>query len=260
MPKFAANLTMLFAEHPFLDRFRHAREAGFSAVEFQFPYEYPLDDIVKAVQQAGLEVVMFNLPSGDWRAGDRGIANDPRRVDEFRAGVAQAVEWARALKVRKLNCIVGKRLEDVPLESQEETLVANLRFAAQALEQAGIELLIEPLNHYDVPGFWLTTSAAAQRLVERVGAGNLRIQYDVYHMQRMEGELANTIRRLGDQIGHVQIADNPGRHQPGTGEIRYEYIFQVLDETGYDGFVSLEYVPVPDTLSSLKWLQPYRQV
>lgn len=258
MPQFAVNLTMLFTEVPFLERFGLARAAGFDAVEFQFPYEYDLDDIRAAVKAARQEVVMFNLPSGDWSAGDRGIAADPRRVAEFREGVQKAVAWAQCLGVKKLNCLAGLRLQQIPLEDQLATLVDNLRYAAGVLARAGMTLLLEPLNSLDVPGFLVTTSAAAETLLERVGVDNLLIQYDVYHMQRMEGELSGTLKRLGPLVGHIQIADNPGRHQPGTGEINYEFIFKVIDEMGYPGFVSLEYIPWPDTPTSLAWLERYR--
>lgn len=259
MPSFAANLTFLFNEHPFLDRFQAARDAGFRYVEYMFPYEHDPAKLKQLLQDNGLEQVLFNLPAGNWAAGDRGIANDPRRVDEFRLGVERAVEYARALGVKRINCLVGKRLDTVPHEVQWQTVVKNLRDAAKRLAEEDRWLLVEPLNSYDIPGFFLTTSRETLRLFDEVGASTLKLQYDVYHMQRMEGHLTATIRDNLARIGHIQIADNPGRHQPGTGEINYRFLLPELDRMGYQGYVGLEYVPEPDTLASLGWLKEYRR-
>lgn len=255
MPSLAANLTFLFNEHPFLERFKAARDAGFRYVEYMFPYEHEPAALKRLLEKTGLEQVLFNLPAGDWAKGERGIANDPRRVDEFRQGVERALEYARVLGVKRINCLVGKRLDAVPYEEQWRTVVRNLRDAAKRLAEEDRWLLVEPLNSYDIPGFFLTTSKDTLRLFDEAGAANLRLQYDVYHMQRMEGHLTATIRDNLSRIGHIQIADNPGRHQPGTGEINYRFLLPELDRMGYKGFVGLEYVPEPDTLSSFAWLK-----
>ncbi|MDR7452801.1 MAG: TIM barrel protein, partial [Armatimonadota bacterium] len=203
----------------------------------------------------GLTQVLFNLPAGDWAAGDRGIAADPARREEFRRGVAEAVELARRFGCTRLNCLVGKRRDDVSAAEQWACLVDNVRFAAAELERAGITLLVEPVNTYDIPGFFLHTSAQAVRLLDDVGARNARLQYDVYHMQRMEGNLVDTMRRLRDRIGHVQIADAPARHEPGTGEIHFPYVLRELDALGYQGYVGLEYRPSGRTEDSFGWIE-----
>jgi len=250
MPTFSANLSFLFGEHPFLERFGAARRAGFKHVEYMFPYDFEPAELRARLDEHGLEQVLFNLPAGDWAAGDRGIAADPERVQEFRAGVELACRYARALDVPRLNCLAGTR-------GDHATLIANLRYAAQRLAQDGLTLLLEPVNTRDVPGFVVSTSAAAVELLDAVGEPNLQLQFDVYHAQVMEGDLVNRLRALRDRIGHVQIADNPGRHQPGTGEIAYDFVLAQLDAMGYAGAVGLEYVPEPDTVSSLAWLERY---
>lgn len=257
MPKFAANLSMLFTEHPFLERFARAREAGFEAVEFLFPYEYDTAAIARALRDAGLEQVLFNLPAGNFAAGDRGMANDPRRVDEFRASVRQALDVANELRAGRLNCLVGLWLDDVPEDLQRATLVENLRFAADQAADAGIRQVFEPLNVFDAPGYFVTTPDEGFAIVEEAAHPNLTLQYDIYHAQRMQGNLAETIANRIDLIGHVQIADSPARHEPGTGEINYPFVFRALDDAGYDGWVSLEYRPARDTPSSLAWLTEY---
>jgi hydroxypyruvate isomerase len=254
MPKFAANLSMLFTEHSFLERFAAANRAGFQAVEFLFPYEHDTDAIARELRRNNLELVLFNLPAGNFAAGDRGMANDPVRIKEFRAGVATAIEIAQTLGSGRLNCLAGLRLADVPDETQTATLVDNLRFAADAAALAGIRQVVEPLNVYDAPRFMLPTPEAGFALVERVDHPNCSLQYDVYHAQRMSGNLAATIAARIGQIGHVQIADSPDRHEPGTGEINYPFVLQALDDAGYDGWVSLEYRPRESTASSLRWL------
>jgi hydroxypyruvate isomerase len=255
MPKFAANVSMLFTEHPFLERFARAKAAGFDAVEFLFPYEFDTAAIAGELHRNSLEQVLFNLPAGDFAAGDRGMANDPRRVDEFRAGVEQGLRIAAELGCGRLNCLVGLRLTDVPEEVQTATLVENLRYAADATAEAGVRQVVEPLNAFDAPGYFLTTPDAGFAIVEEVNHPNLSLQYDVYHAQRMSGNLAATIAARINQIGHVQIADSPARHEPGTGEIRYPFVFQTLDAAGYDGWVSLEYRPRENTETSLTWLR-----
>jgi hydroxypyruvate isomerase len=254
MPRFAANVSMLFTERPFLDRFSHAREAGFEAVEFLFPYEFDTTAIATELRRNNLQQVLFNLPAGNFAAGDRGMANDPRRIDEFREGVSRGLSIAAALGCDRLNCLVGRRLDDVPDETQNATLVDNLRYAADMAAATGVRQVVEPLNVFDAPGYFLPTPGAGFALVERVAHPNLTLQYDIYHSQRMSGNLAATITERIAQIGHVQIADSPDRHEPGTGEINYPFVLKTLDDAGYDGWVSLEYRPLRDTASSLAWL------
>jgi hydroxypyruvate isomerase len=255
MPVFAANLTMLFTEAPFLERFALAREAGFRFVEYLLPYDFPAAELKGRLDRNGLRQVLFNLPCGDWPGGDRGIAAHPGRVEEFRAGVGKAVEYALALGVPTLNCLCGKRVPGVDEARMRETFVANLKFAARALAARSLRLVMEPINHFDIPGFFMNRTDQALVILEAVGEPNLFLQYDVYHAQREEGELTATLRQHLAQIGHIQVADNPGRHQPGTGEINYPFIFKELDRLGYPGYVGLEYVPTPDSRSSFGWIK-----
>lgn len=257
MPTFAANLTMLFPEVPFLDRFARARAAGFEFVEYLFPYPYEAAELQRRLDEHGLRQVLFNLPAGDWAAGDRGIAAAPGREAEFRTGIAKAIAYARGLGVPRLNCLAGKRVAGRSEDEHRRTLVENVRFAAQELAKHGLELLIEPINRFDIPGFFLNRSDDAFSLIDEIAQPNVRLQYDVYHAQREEGELAATLAKHLDRIGHIQIADNPGRHQPGTGEINFPFLFRRLDELYYPGYVGLEYVPVPDTTSSFGWLRDH---
>ena len=255
MPRFAANLSMLFNEVPFLDRFERAAKAGFKAVEFLFPYAHPAAEIKARLEAHGLQLVLHNLPAGDWDAGERGIACLPDRVAEFRSGVARAIEYATALGVPQLNCLAGKVPANVSADLVRRTFVDNLRFAAAALKPAGLKLLIEPINLFDIPGFYLHTTAQALDILDEVGADNAFVQYDIYHAQRMEGELAATLERCLPRIGHVQLADNPGRHEPGTGEINYAFLFAHLDRIGYRGWVGCEYKPATTTEAGLAWRQ-----
>jgi len=257
MPKFAANLTMLFTEHAFLDRFEHAAKAGFDAVEFLFPYAFAAADIKRRLDAHGLQLVLHNLPAGHWEAGERGIACHPDRVSEFRDGVEQAIGYARLLGVRQLNCLMGKAPADATGELLRRTVVDNLRYAAGELKRAGLKLLIEPINTYDIPGFYLNRTGQAASLIDEVAADNLFIQYDIYHAQRMEGELAATIERYLPRIAHVQLADNPGRNEPGTGEINYAYLFAHLDRIGYDGWIGCEYKPATTTEAGLVWRRKF---
>jgi hydroxypyruvate isomerase len=254
MPKFAANLTMLFTEVPFLERFARAREAGFSRIEYLLPYAYQARELKAALDDNGLTQVLFNLPAGDWAAGERGIAALPGREEEFRAGIGQAIEYARILGVSRLNCLAGKRVAQFSEEQHRKTLVENVRFAAQALRREGLTLLLEAINHFDVPGFFLNRTSQSLEIIAQAAAPNVQIQYDIYHAQREEGDLVATMRRHAAQIGHIQIADNPGRRQPGTGEINFPFVFREIDAMKYEGFVGLEYIPTPDTASSLGWI------
>ena len=253
MPKFAANLTMLFTEHPFLDRFEHAAHAGFKAVEFLFPYAYAAADIRQRLDAFNLTLVLHNLPPGNWDAGERGIACHPERVHEFKAGVATAITYAKALGVKQLNCLAGKTLDGVSLQTHRQTFVDNLKFAAAELAKADLRLLIEPINSFDIPGFYLNYTRQAVEILDDVGASNAYVQYDVYHAQRMEGELAATVQKHLARIGHIQLADNPGRNEPGTGEINYPFLFALLDRIGYSGWIGCEYKPATTTEAGLSW-------
>ncbi len=255
MPKFSANLSMLFTELPFLDRFEAAAAAGFDAVEFLFPYAWTAQEIKQRLDQTGLQLVLHNLPAGDWEAGERGIACHPDRVEEFRAGVSLAIDYAKALGVGQLNCLAGKAPTGVSEEQLRKTFVDNLVYAAAELKQAGLKLLIEPVNNLDIPGFYLTRSTQAAAILVEVGADNAFIQYDIYHAQRMEGELAATMQKYLPRIGHIQLADNPGRNEPGTGEINYPFLFAHLDRIGYQGWIGCEYKPATSTLAGLGWRQ-----
>ena len=255
MPKFAANLTMLFTERPFLERFAAARAAGFDAVEFLFPYAWPAQEIKALLQQHRLGLVLHNLPAGDWDAGERGIACLPGRTAEFREGVAQAIAYAKVLGVPQLNCLIGKVPAGAAPDEVDATVVENLRYAASELKKHGLRLLIEAINTFDIPGFYLHGTAQALALIEKVGSDNLYYQYDIYHMQRMEGEIAATLRQHLKRIAHVQLADNPGRNEPGTGELNYRFLFQHLDRIGYDGWIGCEYKPATTTEAGLGWLK-----
>jgi hydroxypyruvate isomerase len=257
MIRFSANLTMLFSNVDFLDRFERAAKAGFKAVEYMFPYPYGKDDLSERLQKYGLRQVLFNLPAGDWAAGDRGIASLPGREEEFRNGVGLAIEYAKALGCPLVNCLVGKAPLGAP-EKARRTLIDNLRFASAALEREQIRFLIEPLNIRDMPGFYLCGTGNALKLIEEVNHPNLWLQYDIYHMQVTEGNLMQTIQENFKRIAHVQIADNPGRNEPGTGEINFPNIFRFLDKMGYAGWIGCEYKPLGKTEDGLAWMKPCR--
>lgn len=258
MPKIAANLTMLFTDMPFLDRFAAAAKAGFKSVEFLFPYDQPAEKVKEALDTNGLKVVLFNLPSGNWAGGDRGIGASPNRVEEFRAGVKTAVEYAKALGVPRLNCLAGKLVAAASKEEHLKTLVENLKFSADELGKIGVKQIVEHINPFDIPGFVVNRVSEVLEVIEKVGRPNVFVQYDVYHAQRTEGNLAQILREQLARIDHIQIADNPGRNQPGTGEINFEFLFAEMDRLGYQGHVGLEYVPKPDTLASLDWVKKYK--
>jgi hydroxypyruvate isomerase len=254
MPRFAANLSMLFTEAPFLERFALAAEAGFRGVEYLFPYAWDPDELKAQLQHHNLTQVLFNMPPGDWDAGERGIACLPDRTDEFREGVAEAIRYAGILGCNQVNCLSGLRSDDADEELLWQTLEDNVRWAARELEQVGIRLCLEAINsRVDMPGFMLDSSAKVVDLIRQVDSPNLRLQYDIYHMQIMEGDLIRTMEQLLPVIGHVQFADNPGRHQPGTGELNFPALFAALDRMGYDGWVSAEYRPAKTTGESLGW-------
>jgi len=257
MPRFAANVSMLFTEAPFLERIALAARAGFAAVECQFPYEAPAAEIRARLDDHGLAMVLHNLPAGDWAAGDRGLAGLPQRIAEFRAGVPRAIAYAHALGVRQLNCLAGVAPAGADTDTVRRTLVDNLRFAARALAGEGLALLVEPINTFDIPGFIVNRTAQCIALLEEVGEANVFVQYDAYHAQRMEGELAGTLARFLPRIAHVQVADNPGRHEPGSGEINYAFLLAHLDRIGYSGWIGCEYKPAGRTEDGLDWRQRY---
>jgi len=253
MPNFAANLTMLFNEVPFLDRFERAAKAGFEAVEFLFPYDYKSEDIKQRLDQHKLKLVLHNMPPGDWAGGERGIGCHPDRVNEFREGVAKALASAKALGVPQINCMAGITPKGVAPEVLRKTFVENLRYAAAEFKKASLKVVTEPINHYDIPGFYLNTTAQAISILDEVGADNLYVQYDIYHAQRMEGELAATIEKYLPRIAHMQLADNPRRNEPGTGEINWTFLFAHIDRIGYKGWIGCEYKPATTTEAGLGW-------
>ena len=245
----------MFTERPFLDRFERAARAGFRAVEFLFPYGHPAAEIGRRLEANGLTAVLFNAPPGDEGAGERGTACLPGREREFRAGVLLAIDYANALGVAQVHVMAGQVPAGLAAELAHRTYVANLRFAAERCASAGMRVLIEPLNGYDMPGYFLRGTAQALAILDEVAAPNLLLQYDLYHAQRSEGELAATIEKHLAKIGHMQIADNPGRHEPGTGEINFPFLFDHIDRLGYGGHVGCEYRPVGTTEDGLGWFR-----
>jgi 2-dehydrotetronate isomerase len=255
MPKFAANLTLMFTEVPFPGRFAAAARAGFRAVEFLFPYDHAPQEVAGWLRENGLENVLFNLPPGDWAGGERGLASLPGREAEFRAGVARALEYALALGTPRLHAMAGLLPAGADRAVHRETYVANLRHAARELARHGRTLLIEPINPRDMPGYFLNRQDEAHAIREEVGEPNLLVQLDLYHAQIVEGDLATKLRRHFAGIGHIQIASVPERHEPDEGEVNYPYLFRLLDELGYAGWVGCEYRPRGRTEDGLGWLQ-----
>lgn len=257
MPKLNANLTMMFNEFDFLDRFKQARQQGFQGVEILFPYEYSLEKIKTELLNNKLELVLFNMPPGDFKAGDRGLACIPTRVSEFRDSVQTAISYAVSLNCKKLHCMAGLKPSADTDTIIEETFIENIRFAADACRAHNINVLIEPINNRDMPGYFLNYSRQATRLIEAIDRPNVGLQYDIYHMQIMEGDLAPSIELLLPQIKHMQLADTPGRHEPGTGEINYSFLLSIIDTLGYEGWIGCEYRPQKNTISGLDWIKPY---
>ena len=258
MPKFSANLTFLFNELPFMERFAAAAQAGFKAVEYMAPYPYPAAGVKAALKANGLVQALFNLPAGDSDNGERGMACIPGREAEFKVGVAQAIAYAHALDCKRVNCLAGKLPLIVSRETAKATMVGNLKYAAAELKREGIMLVTEPINSFDIPGYFVNRTSEALAILDAVGSDNLFIQYDVYHAQRMEGELGATLTNNMPRIGHIQIADNPGRHEPGTGEIHYAWVLKHIDALGYDGWVGCEYKPKTTTVEGLGWMTSFR--
>ena len=263
MPRFCANTSLLFTEVAFADRFEAAARSGFKGVEFHFPYEHDAAMLAERAQAAGVEVVLFNLPPGDFAAGERGIACLPSRMSEFRDGVGTAIKYAQALGCRQLNLLAGivptpaKGAARLAPEKLRETFVSNLRFASGELQRAGIRLMIEPISTRAFPGFYLRYSSQALALIDEAGVDNAWLQYDWFHMQAMEGDLARTMEAHLARIGHMQFADAPDRHEPGTGELNFEFLFRHADQLGYAGWIGAEYHPSRRTEDSLGWLHPF---
>lgn len=254
MLKFAPNLSTMFTEVPFIERFEKAKKAGFQYVEFQFPYAHSSEEVKQQLETNGLQTVLFNLPPGDWDKGDRGIAIFRERQDEFKQSVTKAIEYAQAFGCSQLHCMAGVLPKDGDRDNALQIFKENVRYCAEQFNKHGLTVLLEPINTYDIPNYFLSSIELAIEIIEELALPNVKLQFDFYHMQRMQGELINTFKKYKDQIGHVQIADNPGRHEPGTGEIHYENVFRTLTEEGYNGFIGLEYIPKDKSENSLSWI------
>jgi hydroxypyruvate isomerase len=255
MPRFAANLSMMFNELDFLGRFDAARGAGFEAVEFLFPYEHPAAEIRRRLQANGLTQALFNLPPGDWAAGERGIASLPGRQAEFRDGVKRALDYAGALDCKLVHCMAGVVPAGLAQATAGAVYAANLAWAAEQAQQNGVKAVIEPINHRDIPGYFLHTQAQGAAFVDAIGRDRLGLQFDVYHVQVTEGDITKRMELHFPMIAHVQIADVPGRNEPGTGEIGWPFVFRRMDELGYGGWVGCEYRPAGTTQAGLGWLK-----
>ena len=264
MPRFAANLTMMYQEHAFLDRFAAAARDGFTAVEYLFPYEYPAAALATLLKQHGLEQVLLNSPAGDWKAGERGIAALPSREKEFRDGFSRALEYAQVLQCPRINSLAGIALPGLDRAHLLDVFTANLAWAAEQAQTAGVQLLIEPIARRNVPGYFLNRMEDAHAIIEKIGAHNLKILMDLFHCQVEEGDLAMKIRKyLADpkhtRVGHLQIAGVPERHEPDTGEVNYPYLFDLIDQLGYEGWMGCEYIPATGTSEGLGWLTKWKR-
>ncbi|MFT4068456.1 2-oxo-tetronate isomerase [Paraburkholderia sp.] len=257
MPRFAANLTMMYNEHAFLDRFAAAARDGFKAVEFLFPYEFRAGELKARLDAHALTQALFNAPPGDWSGGERGLASLPGREDEFRRSVETALDYARVLGNRKLHVMAGLIAKDQPRDRHRDVYLKNLAYAAQQAQAEQIMVVIEPINTRDIPGYFLNRQDDAQAICAEVGAPNLRVQFDCYHCQIVEGDLAMKLRRDMPGIGHIQIAGVPERHEPDIGELNYPYLFDLIDSLGYDGYIGCEYRPRAATSAGLGWIRPY---
>ncbi len=258
MPKFAANLSFLFNEVPFMERFAAATSAGFQGVEYLFPYGEDKDAIADALRTNGLQNVLFNLPPGDWDAGERGLGALPGREQDFRDGVARAMDYALAADTKRLHALAGIVPAGADQDRCRQTFIGNLRYACEQLAPHGITLLVEPINTRDMPGYFLNYQKDAHALLAEVGASNLKVQMDFYHAQIMEGDIISTFRQYLHNIGHVQIASVPDRHEPDLGELNYPWLFEMMDEAGYDGWIGCEYRPRQGTTAGLGWMAPYK--
>ncbi|MDD2001959.1 2-oxo-tetronate isomerase [Pseudomonas putida] len=258
MPRFAANLSMLFNDAPFLERFARAAAAGFRGVEFLFPYDHPAERIAEQLDKHGLTQVLFNLPPGDFAAGERGLAALPGRDSEFREGVDRAIEYARELGCTRLHAMAGLVADEAMRPQMRAQYLENLRYAARRLQEHGLTLLIEPINSRSIPGYFINHQAEGHAILAELGEPNLKVQMDFFHAQIMDGDLAATFRRFQAGVGHVQIAGVPDRHEPDTGEVNYPYLYQLLDDSGYDGWIGCEYSPRGLTEEGLGWYSRWR--
>lgn len=258
MPRFAANLSMMFNEVPFLDRFEAAAKAGFKAVEFLFPYDFAAADIAARLRDNGLQQVLFNAPPGDWTKGERGQAALPGRQVEFREGFKRALDYAAALSCPRIHVMSGLAPAGVAHDSMTGTLAANLAWAAEQANPAGVKPVIEPINHRDIPGFFLNTLAQGAAVIEAVGADKVGLQFDLYHCQITEGDLVKRVEKYLPITAHMQVADNPGRNEPGTGEVNWPFVFKKIDELGFRGWIGCEYRPAAETVAGLGWFAPYK--
>ena len=264
MPRFAANLSMLYNDVDFLDRFAAAARDGFKAVEYLFPYAYPAQELAARLQANGLQQVLFNAPPGNWDAGERGLACLPGREAEFREGIAKAIDYAKALQCPRIHVMAGLVPQGVDAATVRATYISNLRYAAEQAAPHGIQILLEPINGRDMPGFFLSRQDQAHALIAEIGAANVKVQMDLYHCQIVEGDLAMKVRQYlpTGNVGHFQIAGVPERHEPDVGEINYTYLFKLLDQLGYDGWIGCEYCPARGgtahaTSDGLGWLKPW---
>jgi hydroxypyruvate isomerase len=257
MPRLAANLSMMFNEVPFLDRFAGARRAGFEGVEFLFPYDFPATELRQRLSGEGLTQVLFNMPPGDWANGERGIASLPGRQAEFRESVKKALDYAAALDCRQMHCMAGIVPTGVSATTAAAVYAANLAWASEQAKPAGVRMVIEPINHRDMPGYFLNTQAQGAAIVEAIGSDRLGLQFDVYHVQVTEGDITKRMERFMPLIAHMQIADVPARNEPGTGEIGWSYVFRRIDELGYQGWVGCEYRPAGETTAGLTWREQF---
>jgi hydroxypyruvate isomerase len=257
MPRLAANLSMMFNEVPFLERFGAARKAGFEGVEFLFPYEYPAAELRSRMVGEGLTQVLFNMPPGDWANGERGLAALPGRQSDFREGVKRALDYAATLECRRVHCMAGIVPAGIPQATAAAVYAANLSWAAEQARPAGVKLMIEPINHRDMPGYFLNTQAQGAAIVEAIGTDRLGLQFDLYHVQITEGDITKRMEQFMPVIDHMQIADVPARNEPGTGEIGWEFVLRRIDELGYMGWVGCEYRPAGDTVAGLSWRQKF---
>ena len=258
MPRFAANLSMMFLEVPFLDRFEAASRAGFKAVEFLFPYDFPAAEIARRLADNGLSQVLFNAPPGDWTKGERGMAALPGRQGEFRDAINKALDYATTLSCPRLHVMAGLKPAGVPRDTLLSTYAANLAWAAEECAKATVKPVIEPINHRDIPGFFLNTTDEAAAIINAIGPERIGMQFDLYHCQITEGDIVKRVEKHLALIAHMQVADNPGRNEPGTGEVNWPFVFRKIDELGFRGWIGCEYRPAGETVAGLSWFQPYK--
>ncbi len=255
MPRFAANLSMMFTEHPFLDRFKAAAKAGFTAVEFLFPYDHPADEVGKRLKENNLTQALFNLPPGNWDAGEKGFAALPERFDDLKQSIDTALPYAKATGVKRLHLMAG--IADSRNKSAQDAYRKSVIYAAQTLAPESIDVVIEPINPRNVPGFFLHDFGTAHTIVKELALPNLKLQFDIYHCQIIHGDVTMRLRAMMPDIGHIQIASVPSRHEPDSEELNYPFLFDELDRLGYKGFVGCEYVPRGVTTAGLGWFKPY---